>query len=69
MGQPLVLSRLRSLKQKSVECGSWKSRIRERSKVVALTNYYSSEDAEVEETNPPNMMKLLGPASPLSGVL
>ena len=42
---------------------------RERSKVVALTNYYSSEDAEVEETNPPNMMKLLGPASPFSGVL
>ena len=30
---------------------------RERSKVVALTNYYSSEDAEVEETNPPSMMK------------
>ena len=69
MGQPLVLSRSRSLKQKSVECRGWIPCIRERSKVVALINYYSSEDAEVEETSPPNMMKLLGPASPLSGVL
>ncbi len=69
MDQTLVLSRSRSLKQKSVECGGWILRIRERSKVVALYKLYSSEDAEVEETSPPNMMKLLGPASPLSGVL
>lgn len=37
--------------------------------MVALYKLYSSEDAEVEETSPPNMMKLLGPASPLGGVL
>jgi hypothetical protein len=42
---------------------------RERSKVVALYKLYSSEDAEVEETNPPNTLKLFRSANLISGVL
>jgi uncharacterized protein with NRDE domain len=66
----LVLSMSRNLKQKSVECGGWILRIRERSKVVALLNYIrDSEDAEVEETSPPSMMKLFKSANLISGIL